>query len=305
MKNYIKVDSYRVVRSGSFWIAVFGVFFVNLLGRMQQTFSLDVFTAQYYSNMYSLFILSFAFGSLAYANSLVEDAECKSWYLQIQRGSLKGYVRSKVLICFFSDIPFMQRDEMYCLARLGRKKWGYSNLIVIACSGVILSLLLFLLSILQVLPVGRLQNDWGSVFHSFAVWKNDLALGLEINYAAMYAYTPFQLAVRVLIVDALAFTFLGMLLYTVSLCFSRMAAYAAAVIVVFLPSIIAKFPQYSLLSYSPFSWIEPANWRYEGNLDCPDMVYICIGFLLLIFLLAVVAQGRIKKVDWKEKENQH
>lgn len=208
-------------------------------------------------------------------------------------------------ICFFSDIPFMQRDEMYCLARLGRKKWGYSNLIVIACSGVILSLLLFLLSILQVLPVGRLQNDWGSVFHSFAVWKNDLALGLEINYAAMYAYTPFQLAVRVLIVDAPAFTFLGMLLYTVSLCFSRMAAYAAAVIVVFLPSIIAKFPQYSLLSYSPFSWIEPANWRYEGNLDCPDMVYICIGFLLLIFLLAVVAQGRIKKVDWKEKENQH
>ena len=139
----------------------------------------------------------------------------------------------------------------------------------------------------------------------FAVWKNNLALGLEINYAAMYAYTPFQLAVRVLIVDALAFTFLGMLLYTVSLCFSRMAAYAAAVIVVFLPSIIAKFPQYSLLSYSPFSWIEPANWRYEGNLDCPDMVYIYMGFLLLIFLLAVAAQGRIKKVDWKEKENQH
>lgn len=104
MKNYIKVDSYRVVCSGSFWIAVFGVFFVNLLGRMQQTFSLDVFTAQYYSNMYSLFILSFAFGSLAYANSLVEDAECKSWYLQIQRGSLKGYVRSKVLICFFSAV---------------------------------------------------------------------------------------------------------------------------------------------------------------------------------------------------------
>ena len=104
MKNYIKVDSYRVVRSGAFWIAVFGVFFVNLLGRMQQTFSLDVFTAQYYSNMYSLFILSFAFGSLAYANSLVAYAECKSWYLQIQRGSLKGYVRSKVWICFFSAV---------------------------------------------------------------------------------------------------------------------------------------------------------------------------------------------------------
>lgn len=39
-----------------------------------------------------------------FCQSAWENAECKSWYLQIQRGSLKGYVRSKVWICFFSAV---------------------------------------------------------------------------------------------------------------------------------------------------------------------------------------------------------
>lgn len=104
MRNYVKADFYRVITSRSFLGAVAGVFAMNMLGCMQCSFTVDVISIQYFSNMYSLFILVFAFGSMAYANSMVEDSEHKFWYLAIQKGNIQGYAKSKILTAFFSAI---------------------------------------------------------------------------------------------------------------------------------------------------------------------------------------------------------
>ena len=104
MKTYIKMDMYRAVTGRSFWVAVVGVCLVNFLSSLQCGFNVDVYTVQYFFTTYSLYILEFAFGSLAYANCFVEDAEHKFWYQSIQRGNIRNYTKSKVYSCFVAAV---------------------------------------------------------------------------------------------------------------------------------------------------------------------------------------------------------
>ena len=206
-------------------------------------------------------------------------------------------------LCFYSDVPFMQQDEMYYIARMGRGRWGLRNIVVILLNSFLLSLSLFAISVLGILPVARFSGGWGSIYKTFSALPQTMGNNLQINYAIIYKYTPAELTIHIILIDTLAFAFMAMVLYAVSLCASRMAAYAIAVILVFMPSIIGKFPQYNLHGISPFSWMQTIYWRNGNNLNNPDMVYIYTGYLLLIFIFAVLAQNRIRKIDWKALED--
>ena len=68
---------------------------------------------------------------------------------------------------FFADIPFMSGEELYVVLKIGKEKWSQINCCYIVLSGVLLSTLLTVLSLLTILPAISLKNEWGTLYQTF------------------------------------------------------------------------------------------------------------------------------------------
>lgn len=200
--------------------------------------------------------------------------------------------------CFFSKVPFMEQSELYAVIRLGKEKWGMRNIICIFLDGIALSITLTLISIIMIAPATNLSNEWGSLFRTFAISGVG---GIEFSNQILVRFSPYLLQVHILLIDAFAFSLLGMILYTISLYLPRIYAYSVVVIMIFLPSIAGKVG-IQIDNFSPFSWLEIRHWRMGNDNSKPDLIYIYTAYGLLLLLLALVSQHRIRKTDWMIKE---
>ena len=159
-------------------------------------------------------------------------------------------------MCFFSDVPYMAGEELYVVLRIGKEKWAHRNCYYILLSGILLSALLTLLSILVILPAVNLKNEWGAMYQTLSL--SEIASDIDINSNAMNEFTPYELMLHIFLIDALAFAFMGMLLYTLSLFISKVFAYTIVVLIVFLQSIFGKMGL-MLDNFLPFSWISTSH----------------------------------------------
>ena len=141
--------------------------------------------------------------------------------------------------------------------------------------------------------------EWGTLYKTLSVYGERLKF--LIPHETMQYYKPLQLLGMIFAVDSLAFAFMGMLLYTLSLCLERVWAYFIAIILIFLPTAEGFIP-WSIVYWSPFSWIDPKKWRYGTALEQPNITYIITAYLFLLFLLVLIAQRRADAVEWNEKE---
>ena len=389
MKSYLKMDFYRMLTSKYFGIGILGVVGVYGLSLMQLK-SQDVYLLNYYIKFYSTYMLLLIFGAVAYSNAMMEDLEYKNYYLQIQKGSFRKYIWSKVItafisavivmvlgtsifclmahfkmpllspdndmleyladgdylsqlitpetifwyliadaamtlglkdsfailphvqndfyfnkimllggMIFFADIPFMSGEELYVVLKIGKEKWSQINCCYIVLSGVLLSTLLTVLSLLTILPAIRLKNEWGTLYQTFAF--SGTAGCVIINASAMSYYSPYALMLNIFLIDALTFAFMGMLLYTLSLFVSKIWSYVIVVVLIFLQSVFGKMGLV-LDNFLPFSWISASHWRFGYDRRRPDLIYIYTAFCMLLFLLAVISEWKIKRMDWVSKE---
>lgn len=389
MKSYLKMDFYRMLTSKYFGIGILGVVGVYGLSLMQLK-SQDVYLLNYYIKFYSTYMLLLIFGAVAYSNAMMEDLEYKNYYLQIQKGSFRKYIWSKVItafisavivmvlgtsifclmahfkmpllspdndmleyladgdylsqlitpetifwyliadaamtlglkdsfailphvqndfyfnkimllggMIFFADIPFMSGEELYVVLKIGKEKWSQINCCYIVLSGVLLSTLLTVLSLLTILPAISLKNEWGTLYQTFAF--SGTADCVIINSKAMSYYSPYALMLNIFLIDALTFAFMGMLLYTLSLFVSKIWSYVIVVVLIFLQSVFGKMGLV-LDNFLPFSWISASHWRFGYDRHRPDLIYIYTAFCMLLFLLAVISEWKIKRMDWVSKE---
>lgn len=389
MKSYLKMDFYRMLTSKYFGIGILGV--VGVYGfSLVQLKSQDVYLLNYYIKFYSTYMLLLIFGAVAYSNAMMEDLEYKNYYLQIQKGSFRKYIWSKVItafisavivmvlgtsvfclmahfkmpllspdndmleyladgdylsqlitpetifwyliadaamtlglkdsfailphvqndfyfnkimllggMIFFADIPFMSGEELYVVLKIGKEKWSQINCCYIVLSGVLLSTLLTVLSLLTILPAISLKNEWGTLYQTFAF--SGTAGCVIINSKAMSYYSPYALMLNIFLIDALTFAFMGMLLYTLSLFVSKIWSYVIVVVLIFLQSVFGKMGLV-LDNFLPFSWISASHWRFGYDRHRPDLIYIYTAFCMLLFLLAVISEWKIKRMDWVSKE---
>lgn len=389
MKSYLKMDFYRMLTSKYFGIGILGVVGVYGLSLMQLK-SQDVYLLNYYIKFYSTYMLLLIFGAVVYSNAMMEDLEYKNYYLQIQKGSFRKYIWSKVItafisavivmvlgtsifclmahfkmpllspdndmleylaegdylsqlitpetifwyliadaamtlglkdsfailphvqndfyfnkimllggMIFFADIPFMSGEELYVVLKIGKEKWSQINCCYIVLSGVLLSTLLTVLSLLTILPAISLKNEWGTLYQTFAF--SGTAGCVIINSKAMSYYSPYALMLNIFLIDALTFAFMGMLLYTLSLFVSKIWSYVIVVVLIFLQSVFGKMGLV-LDNFLPFSWISASHWRFGYDRHRPDLIYIYTAFCMLLFLLAVISEWKIKRMDWVSKE---
>lgn len=72
-------------------------------------------------------------------------------------------------VYFYSNVPFLQRYEMYVLMRQGRMRWVSAKLIRIWISAVMLAAVTVTLSILPLVPHLEWTFQWGKVYHTLAL----------------------------------------------------------------------------------------------------------------------------------------
>lgn len=234
--------------------------------------------------------------------SAVEALGIKDTFAILPFVQTDGYFTKVMLVgvlCFFSNAPFMNRAEMYVMIRTGRAGWGRRNIGYIFFSSALLAFILDIISILMILPAVNWSISWGSAYKTLAV--DGGTLGFQILDEAMNTYTPLQLMLLIFLVDSLAFAVMGMLLYTLSLHISRVWSYFITFGCVFLTTMEAFIP-FSVIYYSPFSWIDPKKWRYGTMLDKPNLIYIFTAYVFLLFILILVSQKRIRTVEWNANE---
>lgn len=204
-------------------------------------------------------------------------------------------------LCFYSNAPFMEREEMFALQRMGRGRWGMKNILYLLWSSLFLTILLNVICMIADLPAASLTNEWGSVLRTMSVDGAAFGGVFAVDSAILNQFSPLQVLVIQFLLDFAAFYVLGLLLYVVGLFSRRIIAYIVAIAVLFLPSVIGWL-NYAGLYFSPFSWIEMTNWRVGYDLSKPDFIYMAAGFLLIILVLVLAGQLRVAKVEWNNQE---
>lgn len=106
MGRYLKTDFYRLVSSRQFYIGIIGMAILYYASGFQTTFQ-DICASYTYTGMFSTAILAYAFCAIPFSGCYVEDEENHFWYLAVQKGTIKKYVWSKVLVCFFGAVLTM------------------------------------------------------------------------------------------------------------------------------------------------------------------------------------------------------
>lgn len=106
MKRYLKTDFYRMISSRQFYIAIVGIAFLYYMSGFQFAFQ-DVCASYTYTKMLSIAILAYAFCAIPFSGCYVEDEENHFWYLAVQKGTIRKYVWSKVVVCFLGAVLSM------------------------------------------------------------------------------------------------------------------------------------------------------------------------------------------------------
>lgn len=215
-----------------------------------------------------------------------------------------SYFMKLALLCivyFYSNVPFMEKEELFFFIRLGRKKWGRRNLYYLIVSSLILTLCFVFISIIQILPVSHLSATWGEVYKTFALTGGQ-NLQFAVPYGVIDTYPPLVLMLITIGIDWLAFLFIGLLMYVVSLAGHRLVSCIIAAIAVFLPLLDARMGG-TLVYYSPLSWVDCGNWRIGFNNNKPDLPYIYVALIFLDFILSIISQYQVRRMEWNTQDD--
>lgn len=208
-------------------------------------------------------------------------------------------------IYFFSNVPFMNDLEMYYLIRTGRLRWGISQIFYIILSSFSIISILMLLSLLILMPDINLSFEWGKVIHTLSLTDagTQFKMLFSVDYYTQNLYSPLQLYVITFLIGGLGISFIGLIMFTISLYFSRIAAIGTVMIFAVLPPIVenSHLIYQQFFSYlSPLSWmrivrIGRSNFGYTG---IPPLSQILLLFLLIIMVCILFIILKVRKCDF-------
>lgn len=200
------------------------------------------------------------------------------------------------VVYFYSNVPFMEKEELFYLFRMGKGSWGRKNIFYFIESSLILTACFFVASILEIIHVGNISSSWDSVYKTLSLTGGQ-NLQFDIPYSIIKAYSPMSLMMVILFMDWMVILFIGMFMYVTGLYGQRILSCIMAIVIVFLPSIDVWLGG-KLIYYSPLSWLDCSNWRIGYDNRKPDLPYMLVAIIFLNILLIMAGQYRVKKMEW-------
>lgn len=191
--------------------------------------------------------------------SAVADYPASPWILPfIGQNVYCVFVYGISVVYFYSNIPFLQRHEMYVLMRQGRIRWAVAKALRICISAVMLSVTEFVLSVLLLLPRIEWTAEWGRLYDSLAMTDAGSEHGVKLffSYELINENSAVKTALIFGIVLCIATGLIGMVMFVLSIYINRTAAVAAGTFFAVLPVVFANL----YLSEEWIGFISPLSW---------------------------------------------
>lgn len=207
------------------------------------------------------------------------------------------------VLYMYSEVPFMNQKEMYCIARSGRYKWLFVQELTITILSFVLILFSFLIDIVRLLPRVSFEDAWGRIEHSIA-YGSISADGVGFEMAVLQMYSPWRMLLFGFVMGFLVVNLVGHIMYTCSLLFHRLTAVVVGSVLALMP--ITTYNTSNMLWFvyyiSPFSWMTP-GYRIH-SISIPDMAYkltVCLaGTAVCLIIDSIVMKKR--DFDWNMEE---
>lgn len=226
-------------------------------------------------------------------------------------------VLSKLILFWFeiiyihSDVPFMQHINMYQVIRTGRKRWALGQLGGIFIRSAAMTLFVVACTILSIFSKIEWTNDWGKLLHtaSMTYALSEYKSPVIIYYEIFSEFTPLQAMGILLLLCSLISTFLGVLMFAVSIYLNKICAVACSMALA-----IALFPvinlhpsiRQKLAFFIPTVWVEIARIATpdHGYFWLPPVSYMLAFLITGIFVMTILILLRVKNIEfnWENED---
>lgn len=211
-----------------------------------------------------------------------------------------------IAIYYFSEVPFLNRSEMYCIMREGKMKWVFKNILHIVLMSYTFMFLLGVTSIIPYIFRGDFSNEWGEIITTLSVTDKWSEYGTsEILYDILENYSPYEAMVTILLLVGLIISFLGVFMFTISLLFSRIISMCSSIIfeVIVITAFNTRGYDNYLIYFSPFSWTDLTIFgrKYNGMeyVHGTPTMCLCVGILvLLIIMLTIISAFKVNHMNF-------
>lgn len=222
---------------------------------------------------------------------------CAPWILPFYFSSSSVIlINMFMIIYYFSDVPFMQYYNLYHIVRYGRIRYAVSNIIAIIIESVLYMITSFVFGIVCLAGHIDYTVSWGKLLYTIGVTKETMNIDIfmDVSYNMMAQYSPLAATGLMILLGVLVFSLIGMVMYIISLFFSRTVAIVSVLVMTAMGyAALEALPVIGkILSYfSPVSWlyITKINNTYLGRYTLPDWRYIFVflagGIGICIFLI--------------------
>lgn len=214
-------------------------------------------------------------------------------------------------IYLFSKVPFMEREQMYRFVRLGKNKWILVQVIKIFSVSFFYTLTVICSGILIMLPRLEWNTEWGKLYYTLALTnaQENSELMFDISYHLINDYKPIPLLFLSAFVITLIVSFTGLLMFLISLCFTRMAAVIAGTFLAIAPIAVENADrriQRVMVSVVPTEWMKITKAGVKNILGVLSPGFDDIIFRLMIMILVIVIIiclcGYRASYDWYGEE---
>lgn len=207
------------------------------------------------------------------------------------------------VLYFYSNAPFTEKSQLFVVMRIGKERWGRRNVLYILGSALVIAVFLTGCSMIMLLSCGTFETVWGSMDKTLALTSASESFYFGMDYGIMKTFAPLELEIYTFFINWFTFAILGMFLYAGCLMGTKAVAYAVSVILIFSPDMIG-YIQPRQVYYNPIAWIQSKNWRLSYDVSRPDVFYILVAQLLVIFLLVLFSQWRMSRFQWKQYDEE-
>lgn len=246
------------------------------------------------------------------ACSVAYDYPCTPWVFPFYlSSSFVILITMLSVIYFFSDIPYMQYQNMYQIIRVGRIKWGLANVLCIVIEALLLVLVSVLLSIVCLQGRVEWSWDWGKLLHTISLTNasDTYEIYLDVSYDSMYRYSPVQLMMLTGGILLLVIIFMAFSMFALSLLFGRFTAVFMAgtmTAMIFLVERCHPSVARSISYVTPVSWlwVTKIGSKTNGYYIVPRLSYI-VAFLsvfIAIFIALILKKYRSVEFEFYKED---
>lgn len=211
------------------------------------------------------------------------------------------------VVYYYSDAPFMKNWTMYQVIRTGRVRWAVGQIGMIIISSFTFVILAIVITGVLLLPDITLGEGWGKVLYTLSMtgMSGDYNIPFSISYEIISRYTVLETLGVTILIDTMVVSFIGILMFCVSLFGSRLGANILAMVFVIMPMVQQNIGMMipELAFFSPVSWMRLSKLSINGTGDYPTLNYCIIVLGIACILLSIAVIWKIKMVDFKMEKD--